>query len=128
MAITVQRGPSMANYGYAVARAAEQAANADRAHQHATYLAGIQQANQTYNLGLGSLALNQQKTALDITSEANKTALAARSLDQADVTSALNRDRLLAEIEQAKHGNQLAAQSQASQSLNSYAALMRALG
>lgn len=129
MAITVKRGPSMIDYGFAVAKASEQAAAADRASSYANYLAGIQQVNQSYGLGVGNLGLAQQKTALDITSEANKTALASRSLNQADVQNALDRDKLLAQIEATKFTNQFTAQQSASQqNANSYAALMRALG
>jgi hypothetical protein len=89
MAISVQHGPSMVDYGMAVAKAAEKTEAANRSQQYGNYLAGVQQANQSYGLGLGNLAVAQDKTSI----ERDRTALDSRKLDI---------DEFLAQIEKQK--------------------------
>lgn len=77
MAFTVQHGPSMVDYGAAIAKATQKTEAANRAQQYGGYLAGIQGQNQSYALGLGNLGIAQDKVGL----EATRTQQAGRELD-----------------------------------------------
>lgn len=57
MAIKIERGPSMIDYGRAVAQASERTYAAERQKDYANYLAGIQKANQDYKLGAAKLGI-----------------------------------------------------------------------
>lgn len=96
MAFTVQHGPSMVDYGMAVAKAAEKTEAANRAQQYGGYLSGIQSANQSYALGLGNLGVAQDKVGL----EGVRTQQAGRELDIREY---------LAQIEGQKAQNEAAA-------------------
>ena len=128
MAIVVKRGPSMIDYGYAVALAAERMAANERSLQYSEYLQKSQQANRSFALDLSNLGLQQQRQALDVVSEANRSKLGLWAVQQGDEQNLLNRDKLRADLEMAKFTNQFNAQQLANQNLNSYAALSRALG
>ena len=78
MAITVQRGPSMVDYGMAVAKAAEQSTANDRSAQYANYLAGIQKAGMDYGLGLGNLV--SPRASLGLKHRARQTTCRSRSV------------------------------------------------
>lgn len=94
MPITVRRTPNLVNYGAAVAKAAEKTTAADRSSQYANYLAGIQQANQSFNLGLGGLDVQRQNAGTSAQESANKLAISKRELEQKDVGLQLERDKL----------------------------------
>ena len=61
MAIRVQHGPSMIDYGSAVAIASERTVAAERQRDYSNYLAGIQKANQDYGLGTARLGLETKE-------------------------------------------------------------------
>lgn len=105
MAIRVQHGPSMIDYGQAVAMAATQGAANDRASAYANYLAGIQKQNQEYNLGLGNLNLAKTKATTEATDVNNRFALNRRELDQADFRNKLAQDQLALQARVANQQN-----------------------
>lgn len=127
MAITVQRGPSMIDYGMAVAKAAEQSTANDRAAQYANYLAGIQKAGQDYGLGLGNLGVAQSKLGLEATGQANELAVKKRALDQGDYQNRLESDRLRMQTALANNQNVINMVGATSGMNNSYANLAQSM-
>jgi hypothetical protein len=65
MAVQVQYGPSMADYGAAIASASQRQTAADRAAAYSQYLSGVQQQNQQFALGLGNLDVNRGQLGLE---------------------------------------------------------------
>ena len=90
MAITVQRGPSMIDYGQAIAKASEKQAASQRVQQYGQYLAGVQSANQQYGLGLGNLGIAQQRVGI----EQQRTGLSSRALDLKELLNNLSATEL----------------------------------
>jgi hypothetical protein len=89
------------SYGTAIASATERATSADRAYQHANYLAGIKKANQDYELGIGSLGvsranvdLDTQKLSQSAQNDANQLAISKRQLDQEEAKIGLAKNKL----------------------------------
>jgi hypothetical protein len=91
MAINVQHSPSFVDYGQAIAGAQGQLTANDRLAQYGSYLAGLQQANQSYGLGLGNLGISQQRVGNE-----------SRSLDQGDFRNQLAAKELEFKIENAE--------------------------
>lgn len=98
MAFNVQHGPSMVDYGMAIAKAAQKTEAANRAQQYGSFLSDLQGQNQSYALGLGNLGVAQDKVGL----EATRTQQANRELDIREY---------LAKIEGQKAQNEAAALS-----------------
>ena len=127
MAITVQRGPSMVDYGMAVAKAAEQSTANDRSAQYANYLAGIQKAGMDYGLGLGNLGVAQGKLGLEAQGQANDLSVKKRALDQGDYQNYLKRDELKMQTALANNQNVINMVGASSNMNNSYANLAQSM-
>lgn len=66
MAIRVQHSPNLASYGTAMQQASRNVTANNRLEKYASYLHGVQKANQDYGLGLGRLNLDTKAQADDL--------------------------------------------------------------
>ncbi len=61
MAINISHQPNLASYAKAVEGASRNVTANARLEKYASYLAGVQKANQDYGLGVAGLGVEQQK-------------------------------------------------------------------
>lgn len=92
MAFTISHQPNLAAYGKAVEGASRNITANNRFQQYASYLAGVQKANQQYGLGVAGLGLEQQKLDRGFEIDKFKALLDERKF-QADTKSQAIKDR-----------------------------------
>lgn len=92
MAFNIQHQPNQAMYAKAVEGASRNIAGNQRLQQYASYLAGVQKANQQFGLGQQGLALEAKKVDQDFSINQFKALLDEKKL-QADVKSQRIRDK-----------------------------------
>jgi hypothetical protein len=61
MAFNISHQPNLASYAKAVEGASRNVTANQRLEKYASYLAGVQKANQDYGLGVAGLGIEQQK-------------------------------------------------------------------